>query len=66
MNVDPSGTSLGLLALVNPMEGWLVAATGLMALGGLIALLPRRQQHGVAVRAEAPAGGHGAAAQGSR
>ena len=43
VNLDPAGKSLGLLALVNPMVGWIWGATGLMALGGLIALIPRRQ-----------------------
>jgi cytochrome c-type biogenesis protein CcmF len=41
LNIDPSGQTLGLLALVNPMVGWIWAATALMALGGLFALLPR-------------------------
>ncbi len=65
MNIAPSGTSLGLLALVNPMVGWIWIATGLMAVGGLIALVPRRSPQPVAVRAPAPAG-LDPAAQGSR
>jgi cytochrome c-type biogenesis protein CcmF len=66
MNVAPSGQSLGLLALVNPMVGWIWIATGMMALGGLIALVPWRRPRSVVVRAEAPAAGFDVAAQGSR
>ena len=43
LNIDPEGGKVGLLALVNPMVGWIWGATGLMALGGLLALLPRRE-----------------------
>ena len=42
MNIDPRAGTLGLLAMVNPMVGWIWIATGIMALGGVIALLPRR------------------------
>jgi cytochrome c-type biogenesis protein CcmF len=42
LNVDAGGGSLGLLALINPMVGWIWGATALMALGGLLALVPRR------------------------
>jgi len=51
MNVDAQSGTLALHALVNPMVGWIWAATGLMALGGLIALVPRRRGDAVAVRA---------------
>jgi cytochrome c-type biogenesis protein CcmF len=44
MNLDATGTRLGLLALVNPMVGWIWIATAMMALGGLIALVPRRSE----------------------
>jgi ascorbate-specific PTS system EIIC-type component UlaA len=57
---------LGLLAMINPMVGWIWIATGIMALGGVIALLPRRAA--VALRPEPvplPAAS-GAAAEGSR
>ena len=40
MNIDPASGSLGLLAMVNPMVGWIWAATALMALGSLVSLLP--------------------------
>ncbi|HLA79653.1 MAG TPA: cytochrome c-type biogenesis CcmF C-terminal domain-containing protein [Vicinamibacteria bacterium] len=43
MNISPDGQSLGLLALVNPMVGWIWGATGLMALGGLLTLVPQRR-----------------------
>jgi cytochrome c-type biogenesis protein CcmF len=42
MNIDPASGSLGLLAMVNPMVGWIWAATALMALGSLVALVPSR------------------------
>ena len=42
MNIDPARGTLGLLALVNPMVGWIWIATAIMALGGVIALLPAR------------------------
>ena len=37
------GASLGLLALINPMVGWIWGATGLMALGGMLTLVPQRR-----------------------
>jgi cytochrome c-type biogenesis protein CcmF len=43
MNVSPDGHSVGLLALINPMVGWIWIATATMAVGGLIALVPRRR-----------------------
>jgi cytochrome c biogenesis factor len=48
------------------MVGWIWIATGLMALGGLITLVPRRRAHSVVVHAETPAAAYGSAAQGSR
>jgi cytochrome c-type biogenesis protein CcmF len=42
MNVDAERGTLGLLALVNPMVAWIWIATAVMALGGLLALVPRR------------------------
>ncbi len=66
LNIDGSGASLGLLAMVNPMVGWIWGATALMALGGLIGLLPRRAPQGVVARSVAPAAGLGAAPQGTR
>jgi cytochrome c-type biogenesis protein CcmF len=44
MNIDVEGGSLGLLAMVNPMVGCLWLATGVMALGGLMALVPSRRR----------------------
>jgi cytochrome c-type biogenesis protein CcmF len=43
MNVDPAGQRVGLLALVNPMVGWIWVATGIMGLGGVLALVPVRR-----------------------
>jgi len=44
MNIDPAAGTLGLLAMVNPMVGWIWGATAVMALGGLVALVPSRPQ----------------------
>jgi cytochrome c-type biogenesis protein CcmF len=63
MNVDAAGQNLGLLAMVNPMVGWIWVATGVMALGGLVALVPRRRAE-APVRVEAAA--QYAAASGAR
>ena len=51
MNIDPAQGSLGLLALVNPMVGWIWIATLVMATGGVIALLPSRASSSVPVTA---------------
>jgi cytochrome c-type biogenesis protein CcmF len=46
MNIDPQGQRVGLHAMINPMVGWIWAATAVMGLGGVLALLPgRRAQH---------------------
>ncbi len=47
-NIDAAAGTVGLLVLVNPMVGWIWIATAVMALGGLMALVPAR-------RAPAPA-----------
>ena len=61
MNIDPAGGNLGLLALINPMVAWIWAATGMMALGGLVALVPpRRRDLTVRVGAVAPSADYGA------
>src|SRR3954471_13659769 len=39
-NIDARSGTVGLLALVNPMVAWIWVATAIMALGGLVALLP--------------------------
>jgi cytochrome c-type biogenesis protein CcmF len=43
MNIDPQAQRVGLHAMVNPMVGWIWAATALMGLGGIAALLPPRR-----------------------
>jgi cytochrome c-type biogenesis protein CcmF len=43
LNVDPEGGTLGLHAMVNPMVAWIWAAAAIMALGGLVALVPARR-----------------------
>jgi cytochrome c biogenesis factor len=42
MNIDPASGTLGMVAMVNPMVGWIWAATAIMALGSVISLLPSR------------------------
>jgi cytochrome c-type biogenesis protein CcmF len=44
MNIDPASGSLGLHAMVNPMVGWIWGATALMAIGGLVTLVPSRAE----------------------
>ena len=43
LNLDADGGTLSLHALVNPMVGWIWGATALMAFGGIVALIPRRE-----------------------
>jgi cytochrome c-type biogenesis protein CcmF len=43
MNIDAERRTVGLHAMVNPMVVWIWIATGIMALGGLAALVPRRR-----------------------
>jgi cytochrome c-type biogenesis protein CcmF len=54
MNVDPGRGTLGLNAMVNPMIVWIWIATGIMALGGLAALVPRRRAAHAAAHAPVP------------
>jgi cytochrome c-type biogenesis protein CcmF len=57
MNIDVESGRLGLLAMVNPMVGCLWAATGVMAIGGLMALIPARRRAEAVVPARAMAPG---------
>jgi cytochrome c-type biogenesis protein CcmF len=66
MNIDGPGGNLGLLAMINPLVGWIWIATGIMALGGVIALLPRRSALVLKPAAVTVPAASGAAAQGSR
>ena len=43
MNIDPQAGTIGLHALVNPMVAWIWVAAAVMALGGLVALVPARR-----------------------
>jgi cytochrome c-type biogenesis protein CcmF len=61
MNVDPARQTLALQALVNPMVGWIWVATGVLALGALISLVPPRRRAAEAVGAPAAAPAYGAA-----
>jgi cytochrome c-type biogenesis protein CcmF len=64
LNLDADGGTLSLHALVNPMVAWIWGATALMALGGIVALVPRREGTVAVVRAAAPATGLGTVAGG--
>jgi cytochrome c-type biogenesis protein CcmF len=59
MNVDVERGTLGLLAMVNPMVGWIWVATGVMGLGGLVALIPARRPRAAELPAPAVAPGYG-------
>jgi cytochrome c-type biogenesis protein CcmF len=61
LNIDPEAKTLSLHALVNPMVGWIWGATALMALGGLLALIPRRDASLMGAPATAPGAGYVAA-----
>jgi len=54
-NIDSDSGTVGLLVLVNPMVGWIWIATAIIALGGLVAIVPAWRGETVAVRAAAPA-----------
>jgi len=54
-NIDPESGTVGLLVLVNPMVGWIWIATAVMALGGLVALVPSWRGELVAARSAVPA-----------
>jgi len=53
-NIDVDARSVGLLVLVNPMVGWIWIATAIMALGGLVALVPSWRGASVSVAAREP------------
>jgi len=55
-NIDPHSRTVGLLILVNPMVGWIWIATAIMALGGLVALMPTWRAARVRVTGTAPVG----------
>jgi len=55
-DIDAGSGTLGLLVLVNPMVGWIWIATALMALGGLVALMPSWRGARVPVTWSAPVG----------
>lgn len=40
LNLDVAGDRVGLSVMINPLVGWIWPATGIMALGGLLAVLP--------------------------
>lgn len=48
MNIDAAGGRLGLHVFINPLVGWIWPATGIMALGGLLAVLPPSRRRTIA------------------
>ena len=54
-NIDPEAGSVGLLVLVNPMVCWIWIATAVMALGGLVTLIPSARGAAASSRVEAAA-----------
>jgi cytochrome c-type biogenesis protein CcmF len=54
-SIDSDSGTVGLLVLVNPMVGWIWIATGIIALGGLVAIVPAFRGETVAVRVPATA-----------
>ena len=56
MNIDPASQTVGLLMMINPMVGWIWIATGMMGLGGLVALIPARRRSDVMAMKPAAAG----------
>jgi cytochrome c-type biogenesis protein CcmF len=54
-NIDAGAGTVGLLVLINPMVCWIWIATAIMALGGLVALVPSLRGATVAARAPVPA-----------
>jgi cytochrome c-type biogenesis protein CcmF len=53
-NIDAGAGTVGLLVLINPMVTWIWIATAIMALGGLVALVPSLRGATVAARAQVP------------
>jgi cytochrome c-type biogenesis protein CcmF len=54
-NIDIDSGTVGLLVLINPMVCWIWIATAIMALGGLVALVPSLRGATAASRVTAPA-----------
>jgi cytochrome c-type biogenesis protein CcmF len=59
LNVDVSTQTLAIHALLNPMVGWIWIATGIMAFGGVLALLPASRRQPAALAAPVPVGALG-------
>jgi cytochrome c-type biogenesis protein CcmF len=53
MNIDPQTQSLGIHGIINPMVGWIWIATGILALGALILIIPERRSAAEAIAATA-------------
>lgn len=60
MNLDPQRNTAGLHLIINPMVGWIWIATGLMAVGGLMGLIPVRRREAVASSSLARSGAEAA------
>lgn len=44
LNIDPGTNSVGIHAIINPMVGWIWIATGFLALGSVVLLIPTRRR----------------------
>ncbi|MBW3672217.1 MAG: hypothetical protein KY432_11175, partial [Acidobacteria bacterium] len=52
MNRRPARGRLGLMAIINPMVGWIWFSTGVVALGGLLAMFPAGRRREAETEAE--------------
>lgn len=53
MNIDEASQSVGLHLIINPMVGWIWISTGVMALGGLMAMWPTKSRRNEAILRDA-------------
>jgi cytochrome c-type biogenesis protein CcmF len=53
MNIDEASQSVGLHLIINPMVGWIWIATGVMALGGFMAMWPTKTRRNEALLRDA-------------
>ena len=53
MNIDEASQSVGLHLIINPMVGWIWISTGVMALGGFMAMWPTKSRRNEAILREA-------------
>jgi cytochrome c-type biogenesis protein CcmF len=56
LNIDPRTNSVGIHAIINPMVGWIWIATGFLALGSVVLLIPTRRRASEQIQEMAAAG----------